>query len=224
MSRNGKRTDEYLPGRSIQELRVELRDKIAWFIGASEKLLTRIPEVMLVRRTAPSEPCSGTYLPGVIVVAQGSKRVDLGQTTFIYDESRFLLTSIDLPIVSQVVKASEEQPLLAMAIKLQMPLVRELLSREEIRDRHAVSGSPAMVTGEVTAEMLDVLPPPGSPQPSRRYSLSQPPTPARNHLSASPRSRRRAPSGHRHFRRSKLSHCQGHLLDQGKLRETGSRR
>ena len=57
----------------------------------------------------------------MIVVAQGSKRVDLGRTTFIYDQSRFLLTSIDLPIVSQVVEASEAKPLLALALKLEMP-------------------------------------------------------------------------------------------------------
>ena len=91
--------------------------------------------MLLVRRTAPTAPCSGTYSPGVIVVAQGSKRVNLGQTTFLYDQSRFLLTSIDLPIVSQVVEASEAKPLLAVAIKLDMPMVRELLSREEVHVR-----------------------------------------------------------------------------------------
>ena len=101
-----------------------------------------------------SAPCSGTYTPSVIVVAQGSKRVDLGKTNFIYDQSRFLLTSIDLPIVSQVVEASEAKPLLAMAIKLEMPVVRELLSREEVRVRELSSDSPAMVTGEITAELL----------------------------------------------------------------------
>ena len=53
------------------------------------------------------------------MVAQGSKRVDLGQTTFIYDRTRFLLAAIDLPIVSQVVEASEARLLLAVAIKLE---------------------------------------------------------------------------------------------------------
>ena len=139
MSRNGKHSAAPVPGLSIQDLRTELANKIAWFIGSSERLITEIPEVMLVRRTAPSAPCSGTYTPSVIVVAQGSKRVDLGQTTFIYDQSRFLLTSIDLPIVSQVVEASEAKPLLAMAIKLEMPVVRELLSREEVRVRDVVA-------------------------------------------------------------------------------------
>ena len=90
----------------------------------------------------------------MIVVAQGSKRVNLGQTTFTYDQARFLLTSIDLPIVSQVVEASEAKPLLAVAIKLDMPMVRELLSREEVHVREESFNSPAMVTGETTAELL----------------------------------------------------------------------
>jgi AraC-like DNA-binding protein len=154
MSRNGKHPAAPLPALSVQDLRTELANKIAWFIGFSEKLITQIPEVMLVRRTAPSAPCSGTYTPSVIVVAQGSKRVDLGQTTFVYDRSHFLLTSIDLPIVSQVVEASEAKPLLAMAIKLDMPMVRELLGQQEVSVRDASCDNPAMVTGEITAELL----------------------------------------------------------------------
>ncbi len=88
------------------------------------------------------------------MVAQGRKRVDLGQTTFLYGKSRFLLTSVDLPIVSQVIEASEAEPLLAMALKLEMPVVRELLSREEIDASGVSSDSPAMVTGEITVELL----------------------------------------------------------------------
>ena len=88
------------------------------------------------------------------MVAQGGKRVDLGQTTFIYDRTRFLLTAIDLPIVSQVVEASEARPLLAVAINLEMTVVRELLSREEVHVREVSSNTPGMVTGEITVELL----------------------------------------------------------------------
>jgi AraC-like DNA-binding protein len=64
------------------------------------------------------------------------------------------LTSADLPIVSQIVEASEAAPCLAMSLKLDMPLVRELLSREEIQVAEAASDSPAMATGEATQEFL----------------------------------------------------------------------
>jgi hypothetical protein len=137
------------------ELRVELARKIASFIGSEEKRATDIPGVTLHRRIAPTAPCSATYEPGVTVMAQGRKRVDLGRTTFIYGESRYLLTSVDLPIVSQIVEASEEAPCLAMSLKLEMPVIRDLLSREEIPVAEAPADICAMATGEATVEFLN---------------------------------------------------------------------
>jgi hypothetical protein len=137
-----------------RQLRCELARGIALYMGSAENRTTEIPGVTLHRRTAPTAPCSGTYEPGVTVIAQGQKRVDLGRTTFLYGESRYLLTSVDLPIVSQIVEASEEAPCLAMSLKLEMPVVRELLSREEIQVAEAPSDIPAMSTGETTVEFL----------------------------------------------------------------------
>ncbi len=95
-----------------------------------------------------------TYEPGVTVIAQGRKRVELGRNIFIYDPSRFLLTSLDLPVVSRVIEASEEAPCLALALKFEMPVVRELLSQQEIQVAEAPPESPGMATGETTVEFL----------------------------------------------------------------------
>jgi AraC-like DNA-binding protein len=142
-----------LPDRAI-ELRRALARKIALSIGSAEKKATDIPGLTLHRRTAPTAPCSMTYQPGVTVIAQGRKRVELGRTTFVYDASRFLLTSIDLPVVSRVIEATEAQPCLALSLQLDMPLVREVLSREEIQVAEAPSDTPGMATGETTVEFL----------------------------------------------------------------------
>ena len=136
------------------ELRKALARKIALFMGSEEKRVTEIPGLILVRRPSPTAPCSMTYEPSVAVIAQGRKQVDLGRTTFICDASRFLLTSVDLPVVSRVIEASEEEPCLALSLKLEMPVVRELLSREEIQVAEASSERPAMATGEITAGFL----------------------------------------------------------------------
>ena len=137
-----------------RELRAELARKIALFIGSAENLATDIPGLTLHRRTAPTAPCPATYEPSVTVMAQGRKRVDLGRNTFIYDASRFLLTSIDLPVVSRVIEASQQAPCLAMSLKLEMPVVRELLNQEEIQVAGAPSDNPAMATGKTTVEFL----------------------------------------------------------------------
>jgi AraC-like DNA-binding protein len=136
-------------------LRTELAHKIASFIGSKEKLITDIPGLLLSRRTAPTAPASATYEPSLAVVAQGRKRADLGGTTFIFDESRYLLTSLDLPVTCNVIEASEALPYLCFVLKLEIPVVREVLSREEIQAGEAPPDSPAMATGETTAELLD---------------------------------------------------------------------
>jgi len=143
------------PPNRARELRSELAQKIASFMGSEGNRATDISGLTLHRRIAPTAPCSMTYQPGVTVMAQGRKRVDLGGKTFIYGESRYLLTSVDLPIVSQVIEASEATPCLAMSLKLDMPMIRDLLSREEIQVAEPPSNSPAMVTGEATVEFLD---------------------------------------------------------------------
>ena len=96
-----------------------------------------------------------TYEPSVAVVAQGRKRVDLGQTTFIFDASRFLLTSLDMPVISQVIEASEEMPYLC--IVAQTRNARGPGATEPGRNSCArgAADSPAMATGETTVELLD---------------------------------------------------------------------
>ena len=101
------------PQNRAYELRSELAHKIASFIGSAEKLITNIPGLMLSRRTAPTAPTSAALEPSLAVVAQGRKRIDLGRTTFIFDQSRFLLTSLDLPVISQVIEARKEGPISA---------------------------------------------------------------------------------------------------------------
>jgi hypothetical protein len=149
-----RRTNTAVAPDRIRELRAELARRIAFYIGPAEKRITEIPGLLFVRRTGPTAPESVTYEPSLAVVAQGRKRADLGPTTFIFDESRFLLTSLDLPVVSQVLGASEEVPYLCLLLKLEMSIVRELLSREEVQAPEAPSDTPAMATGEITSELL----------------------------------------------------------------------
>jgi AraC-like DNA-binding protein len=133
----------------------ELAQQIASFLGEEENRTTEIQGISLHQRTSPTPPCRMTYHPGIIVVAQGSKQVNLGPTSFIYDESHFLVTAVDLPIVSWVAAATDEVPCLVLALKLDMSMVRELLGREEIHVAEASCDSPAMSIGKTTPEFLN---------------------------------------------------------------------
>ena len=136
------------------ELNAELAFKVARHIGSSEKLATAIPRLTLHRRTAPTGGCPVTYEPSVIVIPQGRKQVQIGDETLIYDSSRYLLTSVDLPTVARVVEASEQEPCLAVNLKLDILIVREFLSQEEFHMLGLPPESPAMSTGSVTSDFL----------------------------------------------------------------------
>ena len=106
----------------VPELLNELASKIAFFVGPKERLLTDVPGLLLRRRTAPTAPVSATYEPSLAVVAQGRKQANLGGTNFIFDQSRYLLTSLDLPVICNVIEASEQVPYLCFVLKLEMPV------------------------------------------------------------------------------------------------------
>jgi AraC-like DNA-binding protein len=138
-----------------RELRAELASRIASIIGKEENRITEIPGVSLHRRTSPTPPCRTTYHPGIIVVAQGKKQANLGPTSFLCDASHFLVTAVDLPIVSCVAAATDDVPCLVLSLKLDMSMVRELLGREEIHVAEVQADSPAMSIGKTTPEFLN---------------------------------------------------------------------
>jgi transcriptional regulator GlxA family with amidase domain len=66
----------------------------------------------------------------------------------------FLLTSVDVPVVSQIVTASEQVPLLSLRLALEMPLVREIISREDFPEPAVSSQARGIAIGKTTAELL----------------------------------------------------------------------
>jgi AraC-like DNA-binding protein len=136
------------------ELRSELARKIAAHIRVDGKEATAVPGLSLYRKSAPTDCTSAAYEPELIVFVQGEKHINVGGTTLVCDGSTFLLTSIDLPVVSQVTKASREEPILALMLKLEMPAVREILSQEEFLVPEVSTGARGMAVGETTVELL----------------------------------------------------------------------
>jgi len=146
---NGK-----LPSCAVA-MRKDLARKIAAHIRMDGKEATGVPGLSLYRKSAPTQCTSAAYEPELIVFVQGEKRINVGGTTLECNESTFLLTSIDMPVVSQVTKASREEPILALMLKLEMPMVREILSQEEFHVPEAVSATRGMAVGESSVELLD---------------------------------------------------------------------
>lgn len=97
------------------------------------------------------------YEPSVCVIAQGAKRVLLGEDVYVYDAQRFLLTSIDLPTMAQVVEATREKPYLGLKLALDWREIAEMMVDSSLPPPRAQRTGRAMAVGEVTLPLLEAL-------------------------------------------------------------------
>jgi AraC-like DNA-binding protein len=146
---------DHFENRKMEDLRQQLVGKVASHIQTEGDNATAIPGLRLYRRDAPTACMSAAYDPKLIFFVQGEKHINLGGNMLVCGGFNYLLTSVDLPVLSQVVKATPEEPMYGILLNLQMPMVREILSQEEFQIPEAVAGARGMNVGKSTAEMFD---------------------------------------------------------------------
>lgn len=145
-------------GPSVQKAsraRSALISKIAAHTSEEGLKPTAVPGLMLSRRSVPSACTSSTYEPGLILFFQGKKRINVGKTTYLCGDSSLLLTSVDMPVVSQVIRASQAEPMLAFILRLEMSMVRELLNKADFDSPNGFSETRGMSVGAASDEILD---------------------------------------------------------------------
>ena len=84
----------------------------------------------------------------------GAEARRAGKQSYIFGGRTFLLTSVELPIVSRVCVASVKTPYLAFFLKLDMTMVRDVLHSDEVSVPPPPTGTRGMVLGEATADLL----------------------------------------------------------------------
>jgi AraC-like DNA-binding protein len=87
----------------------------------------RLPGVHVTRTSrVHKELVHGVLSSSLCLVAQGAKRVILGQEIYEYDASRMLVYSVDVPVAAQVTQASLEEPFLGLRLDLDPSRIADL--------------------------------------------------------------------------------------------------
>jgi len=131
-----------------------LAASIARWTEKGDHIETTIPGLALYRQEEPTQPASGMYEPSICWAVQGAKRVVLGEDTYVYEAHHFLITSVDLPTVWQVIEASPEKPCLGLVLKLDLREISQLMVDSHLPPPRAQRSSRGMATGEVTLPLL----------------------------------------------------------------------
>jgi len=137
------------------EVRTELIGRIAAHAPTVGEHLMAIDGLVLFRRTQATACYRAAVEPSLTVFVQGKKRMSLGGTPYLCGPSSFFLSSIDVPIESQIVEASEDVPLLSVLLRLDMSIVREILNREELPAAETSGQQRGVAIGQAPAGLLN---------------------------------------------------------------------
>jgi len=113
--------------------------------------------VYLARSSCPTEPVHSVFQPAFCVIAQGSKNVLLNEDVFRYDPGHYLISSVDLPIVSHVLEASAEEPYLSFRLDLDPAIVASVMVESGVKIRKSDESVKAMDVSPIDAELLEAV-------------------------------------------------------------------
>lgn len=104
------------------------------------------------RATEPSASMSGTVLA---LIAQGAKRIAVGERVYEYRAGQYLVASVDLPVTGHFTEASPERPALGFGLLLDPADTAELLLRADLPRE---SGTPqGIVVSDASVELIDAV-------------------------------------------------------------------
>jgi AraC-like DNA-binding protein len=145
---------------SHQEPAEALRDALAREVERRtrgiEQCATAVPNLTLYRREAPSPPSNCMLEPSIALIVQGAKRAHLGDEAYDYDFRRFLVTSLDIPVMMQVVEASAARPYLGLTLKLDAGLLAGLMAQCRVPPASPPSRR-GLLLGQTTPVLLDAF-------------------------------------------------------------------
>jgi AraC-like DNA-binding protein len=95
--------------------------------------------------------------PALCVIAQGSKEVFLGDTRYRYAPAHYLLATVELPVVSQVIDASTERPYLSLRLNLDPSLVGSVMVEAGYSTPRGHADVRAIDVSPLDARLLDAV-------------------------------------------------------------------
>jgi AraC-like DNA-binding protein len=97
------------------------------------------------------------YRPSIYVVVQGNKQVILGNEVFQYTQGKYLAVSVDLPLIGEVTKASNDKPYLCVQIDIDMQLMTEFAIKFNAEYTLPTKTERGLFVGDIDAKLMDCI-------------------------------------------------------------------
>jgi AraC-like DNA-binding protein len=142
---------------SLNSGQLSLVDRIARWTTGRNRFDTPIQGLSLHRWETPTEPTSYMLPPSICLIGQGRKRLFLGEESYVYDAHRFLITSVDLPVVAQIIEASADKPYLGLTMELDLRVIAQLMLNNDRPPSRPSKDRLGVAVSAVSPPLLDAF-------------------------------------------------------------------
>jgi len=143
---------------ALEELRRELVRSLDRFTRGSEGTVqSAVPGLSLYRIMHPGGTNHTVQTPALALIAQGTKRVLVGNELYEYDPGHYLVSSVDLPLVGKITVASPSEPYLGLRLALDVGEISDLIGHDDLPLTAHADASRGLYVYRLGPLMLDAV-------------------------------------------------------------------
>jgi AraC-like DNA-binding protein len=135
----------------------ELSDRVARLAKHDGINDTGFGALAMMRGSQPSIAMPVVYQPSVCIVVQGRKRALLGEEIFYYDPLNYLVVSVTLPVIGQILEATPENPYLCIRLNLDVEEIGRMLLGLKQRPATPANADRGLFVSRVSESLLDAV-------------------------------------------------------------------
>ncbi|MEH2053394.1 AraC family transcriptional regulator [Nostoc sp.] len=141
--------------QTLRKQQSELATLIAQNSSTDGMQSTAIERLFLFRSSQPSAPLHALHEPSLCIVAQGKKQVMLADNLYVYGQDEYLVVSIDLPVIGQVIEATPTVPYLCFRLDLDPGELSTLMMEAKLDAPANQPLKPGLSVNPVSPQLLD---------------------------------------------------------------------
>ncbi|MGG1247701.1 AraC family transcriptional regulator [Bacillus spizizenii] len=104
----------------------ELTNLVSSFATKEGTNVTSISGLEFIRSVKPLVPVHTMHEPALCIVLQGKKVISMIGEDFFYGKGDYLVVAVDLPVVGEILEASEMEPYLCLRLNFNLMQIAEV--------------------------------------------------------------------------------------------------
>ncbi|MGG4047065.1 AraC family transcriptional regulator N-terminal domain-containing protein [Paenibacillus cellulositrophicus] len=149
--------DREMQPNGLEPYLSELSGRLNQLLQTDGLHITEIPSLHMMRATATSEPIHSMYAPSLCFIVQGAKSAALGQEIYHYNPTTYLVTSVHLPIKSEITQASPDVPFIGLHLEFTPDQILDILQHTDLAWPEESEPGSGIFVGKTNSQLLDAL-------------------------------------------------------------------